>query len=214
MSLVSVNFITLLESLFWVVLCQCQRLFLRTHIDQWTSCLDQNWQNPSYLPNDKYKRNFENQSILNKKKIEQKEGLRKHIYEQKSLEFQMYKCIGSGYDNDLYLASSIVTVTWFTVHVLSCLLDDESVSIALPKQKPGFLGCGIVGFSLLSIKTTDDMTGLSSACSWTHKGRPGCISVLHSSSMHLPLLHPVAPSPSLLSTTSMTAINKTTFSYI
>lgn len=74
-----------------------------------------------------------------------------------------------------YLASSAVTVTWFTVHDSSCLLEDESVSTGfLPRQNPGFLGCCRVALSLLSIKTTDDMLGLSSACSWTHS-RPTCM---------------------------------------
>lgn len=69
-----------------------------------------------------------------------------------------------------YRASITVTVTWFTVNVSSCLLEDESVSTSfLPRQNPGFFGNGNVAVSLLNIKTTDDITGLSSACSWTHK---------------------------------------------
>lgn len=74
-----------------------------------------------------------------------------------------------------YLAFNIVTVTWFTVNVSSCLLEDESVSMGfLPRQNPGVLGWGMVAVSLLNIKTTDAIVGLSSAFSWTHK-RPTCM---------------------------------------
>lgn len=76
-----------------------------------------------------------------------------------------------------YLPSSIVTVTWFTVQDWSCLLEEESVSsgfLFLSRQKPGFLGWGIVAVSLLNIRTTDDIVGLSSARSWTHKS-PTCM---------------------------------------
>lgn len=74
-----------------------------------------------------------------------------------------------------YLPSSIVTVTWFTVQDESCLLEEESFSAGfLPRQNPGFLGCGIVAFSLLSIKTTEDIVGLSSARSCTHNS-PTCM---------------------------------------
>lgn len=74
-----------------------------------------------------------------------------------------------------YLASTIVTVTWFTVHDSSCLLVEESVSTGfLPRQNPGFMGCCIVAVSLLSIKTTEDIVGLSSARSCTHNN-PTCM---------------------------------------
>lgn len=74
-----------------------------------------------------------------------------------------------------YLASSTVTVTWFTENDSSCLLDEESVSKGLlPRQYPGVLGCGIVAVSLLNISTAEDIVGLSSARSWTHK-RPTCM---------------------------------------
>lgn len=74
-----------------------------------------------------------------------------------------------------YLPSTIVTVTWFTLQDSSCLLDDESVSIGmLPRQNPGFLGCAIVAVSLLNIKTTEDIVGLSSALSCTHNS-PTCM---------------------------------------
>ena len=74
-----------------------------------------------------------------------------------------------------YLAYSVVTVTWFTVHDSSCLPVGESVSLGfLYRQNPGFLGCGIDdAVSLFSIKTTVDIVGLSSARSWTHNN-PTC----------------------------------------
>lgn len=75
----------------------------------------------------------------------------------------------------LYLASNIVTVTWFTVNDSSFFPEEESVSKGfLPRQYPGVLGCGIVEVSLLNIKTTDAIVGLSSARSWTHR-RPTCM---------------------------------------
>uniref|UniRef100_A0A6N2KUB7 Uncharacterized protein n=1 Tax=Salix viminalis TaxID=40686 RepID=A0A6N2KUB7_SALVM len=59
-----------------------------------------------------------------------------------------------------YLASSTVTVTWFTENDSSCLLDEESVSKGLlPRQYPGVLGCGIVAVSLLNISTAEDIVG-------------------------------------------------------
>ena len=74
-----------------------------------------------------------------------------------------------------YLASSTVTVTWFTVNASSCLLEEESVSKGLlPRQYPGVLGWGIDAVSLLNINTAEAIVGLSSARSWTHK-RPTCI---------------------------------------
>jgi hypothetical protein len=73
-----------------------------------------------------------------------------------------------------YLGFNIVIVTWFTVEASSCLLEDDSVSGFNPRQKPGFLGCGSDAVSLLSIKTTEDIVGLSSARSWTHKS-PTCM---------------------------------------
>lgn len=73
-----------------------------------------------------------------------------------------------------YLASNNVTVTWFTLHS-SCLLEEESVSGGFfPIENPGFLGCGINADSLLSINITEDIIGLSSARSWTHKS-PTCM---------------------------------------
>lgn len=74
----------------------------------------------------------------------------------------------------------MVTVTWLMVHVSSCLPEDESVSTGrLPRQYPGCLGCGIDTKSLLNIKTTVDMLGLSSVCSWTHN-RPTCMHLITS----------------------------------
>jgi len=68
-----------------------------------------------------------------------------------------------------------VTVTWFTLHDSSCLLEQESVSAGFfPTENPGFLGCGINADSLLSINITEDIVGLSSARSWTHKS-PTCM---------------------------------------
>lgn len=68
-----------------------------------------------------------------------------------------------------------MTVTWFTEQDSSCLLDEESVSIGLlPRQNPGFFGCAIVAVSLLNIKTTEDIVGLSSALSCTHNN-PTCM---------------------------------------
>lgn len=58
---------------------------------------------------------------------------------------------------------------------LSFLLEDESVSnILLPVQNPGCLGSGILALSLLNISTADDIVGLSSARSCTHKS-PTCM---------------------------------------
>ena len=74
-----------------------------------------------------------------------------------------------------YLASNTVTVTLFTENDSSCLLEDESISKGLlPRQYPGVLGWGIVAVSLLNINTAEDIVGLSSARSWTHK-RPTCM---------------------------------------
>ena len=71
-----------------------------------------------------------------------------------------------------YLPSTTVTVTWF---IVSCLTEEESVSLGLlPRTKPGCLGCGIDAVSLLNIKTTEEIVGLSSARSWTHI-RPTCM---------------------------------------
>jgi len=68
-----------------------------------------------------------------------------------------------------------VTVTWFTLHDSSCLLELESISAGFfPKENPGFLGCGINEDSLLSINITEDIVGLSSARSWTHNS-PTCM---------------------------------------
>lgn len=98
----------------------------------------------------------------------------------------MYKHMVDLYNTECdYLASSVVTVTRFTVKDSSCLLEDESVSTGfLPRQNPGFLGCCIVALSLLSIKTTEDMLGLSSACSCTHS-RPTCIHLNASEAEHV-----------------------------
>lgn len=106
-------------------------------------------------------------------------AVKKHefkIYTKFALFSLIYKHMVDLYNTKCgYLASSVVTVTWFTVHDSSCLLEDESVSAGfLPRQNPGVLGCCIVAVSLLSIKTTEDMLGLSSACSCTHS-RPTCI---------------------------------------
>ena len=93
-----------------------------------------------------------------------------------------------------YLASSTVTVTWFTENDSSCLLEDESVSKGLlPRQYPGVLGWGIVAVSLLNINTAEDIVGLSSAFSWTHK-RPTC--------MHLKTSQGLYELPTDLSNTS------------
>lgn len=77
---------------------------------------------------------------------------------------------------NFYLPSITVTVTWFTEHEWSsCRLDKDSVSPGdLLRQNPGFFGWGIDAVSLLSINTTEDIDGRSSARSWTHK-RPTCI---------------------------------------
>ena len=73
-----------------------------------------------------------------------------------------------------YRPSVIVTVTWFTLHDLSCLLDESFSKRFLPKQKPGCFGWANEAFSLLSINTTVDMDGLSSACSCAHNS-PKCM---------------------------------------
>lgn len=85
-----------------------------------------------------------------------------------------------------YLASSNVTVTWFTLHVSSCLLEDESVSggfFDLPRENPGLLGSGIRAVSLPSIKRTEGIVGLSSARSWTHNS-PTCMHLRTSDSVN------------------------------
>lgn len=83
-----------------------------------------------------------------------------------------------------YLASSNVTVTWFTLHDSSFLLEEESVSAGFfPMENPGFLGCGIIADSLLSINNTEDIVGLSSARSWTHKS-PTCMHLRTSDCEH------------------------------
>lgn len=93
-----------------------------------------------------------------------------------------------------YRPSSTVTVTSLTVHVSSSLPDNESPSAGLfPRQYPGCFGCGIDTKSLLSISTTFDMFGLSSACSCTHNS-PAC--------MHLITSLPEYSSPAPESTSS------------
>lgn len=70
------------------------------------------------------------------------------------------------------------------VYDSSCLAEDELVSPGLlPKTKPGCLGSGINAASLLNIKTTEDIAGLSSARSWTHM-RPMCMHLSTSDCEH------------------------------
>ena len=65
-----------------------------------------------------------------------------------------------------YLPFIVVTVTRF---IVSSCFEEESVSPGLlPRTKPGYLGSGIDAVSLLNIKTTEDIVGLSSARSCTH----------------------------------------------
>lgn len=61
-----------------------------------------------------------------------------------------------------YRASNLVTVISFVEENWS------SLSEFFPKMKPGSLGSGNE-LSLANIITTDDMLGLSSGCSCTHK---------------------------------------------
>jgi hypothetical protein len=101
--------------------------------------------------------------------------LQKHFF----MFLRLYKYVGCWMMSCFlyYLAFSNVTVTWFTLHVSSCLLEEESVSggfFDLPTENPGLLGSGISAVSLPSIKSTEGIVGLSSARSWTHNS-PTCM---------------------------------------
>ena len=99
-----------------------------------------------------------------------------------------------------YRPSSSVSVISFTV-LECCSVEEQSLSMGvLPMQKPGLLGCVSATPSLLSIRTTSVIVGLSSLPSCTHK-RPICIhrntldigyehfTALSSSSKHLSSSH-------------------------
>lgn len=75
-----------------------------------------------------------------------------------------------------YRASMTERVTSVTVQVSSSIgfFGEEEEERLLLTQKPGRLGWSISVVSLVSIRTTDDITGLSSAHSCTHK-RPICM---------------------------------------
>lgn len=64
------------------------------------------------------------------------------------------------------------------------MLDEKSDSDigVLSVKKPGCLGSGSK-ISLLSIRTTSDMLGLSSGCGWTHNN-PICIARNTSDGLH------------------------------